>query len=186
MQAAWSYFLIVLELLWFCCSNIFCSLYGAGWQSFLCTTLSVSRSHKLYAAQNSLLLKNQYVWCDSSHALLQVLFCFLRLFLAGLAKVGLELVRTLNIQLGHGQPLYMILFVSALAFLPFSQRWCLISDCSKSKEVWDFIPSIRLASRRQHIVRYYLLTLVGACYLSAVALLPEFLIIGWHVPFYFF
>ncbi len=29
------------------------------------------------------------------------------------------------------------------------------------------------------------LTLIGAIYLSLVALLPEFLITMWHVPFYF-
>ena len=29
------------------------------------------------------------------------------------------------------------------------------------------------------------LTLIGSLYLSLVALLPQFLIIAWHVPFYF-
>ena len=29
------------------------------------------------------------------------------------------------------------------------------------------------------------LTLAGAIYITAVCLLPEFLIVGWNVPFYF-
>ena len=49
------------------------------------------------------------------------------------------------------------------------------------------IPSIRPGEQTGLYIDKVLtrLTLVGACYFASVALLPEFLIIGWHVPFYF-
>ncbi|HID45147.1 MAG TPA: preprotein translocase subunit SecY, partial [Chromatiaceae bacterium] len=50
-----------------------------------------------------------------------------------------------------------------------------------------FIPGIRPGEQTAKYVDGVMtrLTLAGAIYITAVCLLPEFLIVGWNVPFYF-
>jgi preprotein translocase subunit SecY len=50
-----------------------------------------------------------------------------------------------------------------------------------------FIPGIRPGEQTANYIDKVMtrLTMAGAIYITAVCLLPEFLIVGWHVPFYF-
>jgi preprotein translocase subunit SecY len=50
-----------------------------------------------------------------------------------------------------------------------------------------FIPGIRPGEQTAKYIDGVMsrLTLAGAIYITAVCLLPEFLIVGWNVPFYF-
>jgi preprotein translocase subunit SecY len=50
-----------------------------------------------------------------------------------------------------------------------------------------FIPGIRPGEQTARYIDGVMsrLTLAGAIYITSVCLLPEFLIVGWRVPFYF-
>lgn len=105
-------------------------------------------------------------------------------------STGWHWLNSVSLALSHGQPLYMLSFVSAIIFFCFFYTALVFN----SKETADnlkrsgaVIPSIRPgAQTAQYIDRVLTrLTLSGAIYLSLVALLPELLIAAWHVPFYF-
>ncbi len=103
---------------------------------------------------------------------------------------GWSWLNTLSVELGHGQPLYMLLFVSAIIFFCFFYTALVFNSketAQNLKKSGAFIPSIRPGEQTGLYIDKVLtrLTMVGAIYLSLVALLPEFLIIAWHVPFYF-
>jgi len=55
------------------------------------------------------------------------------------------------------------------------------------KKSGAFIPGIRPGEQTTQYIDKVMtrLTLVGALYITAVCLLPEFLIVYWNVPFYF-
>ncbi|MBE8189922.1 MAG: preprotein translocase subunit SecY [Candidatus Thioglobus sp.] len=92
--------------------------------------------------------------------------------------------------LSPGQPLYVLFYGLAIVFFTFFYT-ALTFD---SKDTADnlrksggFIPGIRPG---QHSADYIdgvmsRLTASGAIYITAVCLLPEFLILYWNVPFYF-
>lgn len=103
---------------------------------------------------------------------------------------GWSWLNTLSVELGHGQPLYMVLFVAAIIFFCFFYTALVFNSketAQNLKKSGAFIPSIRPGEQTGLYIDKVLtrLTMVGAIYLSLVALLPEFLIIAWHVPFYF-
>lgn len=103
---------------------------------------------------------------------------------------GWSWLNALSVQLSHGQPLYMLLFVSAIIFFCFFYTALVFNSketAQNLKKSGAFIPSIRPGEQTGIYIDKVLtrLTMVGAIYLSLVALLPEFLIIAWHVPFYF-
>ena len=89
-----------------------------------------------------------------------------------------------------GEPLYVILYAAAIVFFAFFYTALVFN----SKETADnlkrsgaFIPGIRPGEQTGRYIDGVMsrLTLVGSLYLVAVCLLPEFLIVGWNVPFYF-
>ena len=92
--------------------------------------------------------------------------------------------------LGRGQPLYMALYVSAIAFFAFFYTSIVFSPSDTAdnlKKNGGFIPGIRPGENTAVYINYVLtrLTVIGALYLSAVCLLPEILISKYSVPFYF-
>ena len=92
--------------------------------------------------------------------------------------------------LGRGQPLYMALYVSAIAFFAFFYTSIVFSPSDTAdnlKKNGGFIPGIRPGENTAVYIDYVLtrLTVIGALYLSAVCLLPEILISKYSVPFYF-
>ena len=83
--------------------------------------------------------------------------------------------------LGRGQPLYLALYVSAIAFFAFFYTSIVFSPSDTAdnlKKNGGFIPGIRPGENTAVYINYVLtrLTVIGALYLSAVCLLPEILI----------
>jgi preprotein translocase subunit SecY len=92
--------------------------------------------------------------------------------------------------LGPGQPLYILLFSAAIIFFCYFYTAIMFNP----KEVADnlkksgaFIPGIRPGDQSARYIDQVLsrLTLFGALYITAVSLMPQFLVIAWNVPFYF-
>jgi preprotein translocase subunit SecY len=89
-----------------------------------------------------------------------------------------------------GEPIYVILYAMAIIFFCFFYTALVFN----SKETADnlkrsgaFIPGYRPGEQTARYIDKVMsrLTMVGAMYITAVCLLPEFLIVGWNVPFYF-
>jgi len=90
---------------------------------------------------------------------------------------------------GHGQPLYMILYAVLIAFFAFFYTAVVFNPkdtADQLKKHSGFIPGYRPGERTAEYIDYVLtrITVVGAVYLVAVCLLPEFLISATGVPFY--
>ena len=92
--------------------------------------------------------------------------------------------------LGRGQPLYMILYVSAIVFFAFFYTSIVFNPeetADNLKKNGGFVPGVRPGAATASHIEYILtrLTVIGAAYLSAVCLLPELMISRFAVPFYF-
>ncbi len=91
--------------------------------------------------------------------------------------------------LGHGQPLYYVVFVAMITFFAFFYTSIIFNpeDTAENlKKNGGFIPGYRPGQNTADYLDYLLtrLTVVGAIYLSAVCVLPEVLISQYNVPFY--
>jgi preprotein translocase subunit SecY len=91
--------------------------------------------------------------------------------------------------LGHGQPLYMVLFAAMIVFFAFFYTAIVFNPkdtADNLKRHGGFIPGIRPGERTAEYIDYVLtrITVIGAIYLVIVCLLPEFLISAAGVPFY--
>ena len=96
---------------------------------------------------------------------------------------------TILAALGHGQPLYMLLYASLIIFFAFFYTAIVFNPkdtADQLKKHSGFIPGIRPGERTAEYIDYVLtrITLVGALYMTIVCLLPEFLISATGVPFY--
>lgn len=92
--------------------------------------------------------------------------------------------------LAPGQPLYMVLFAVAVIFFCFFYTALVFNPrdtADNLKKSGAFIPGIRPGEQTAKYIDnvMFRLTLVGALYITAVAMLPMFLMLVWHVPFYF-
>jgi preprotein translocase subunit SecY len=92
--------------------------------------------------------------------------------------------------LAHGRPLYMALYVALIIFFSFFYTAIVFNPTETAdnlRKYGGFIPGIRPGKNTADYLDYVLtrLTVVGALYLSAVCILPEFLISEYSVPFYF-
>ncbi len=99
-------------------------------------------------------------------------------------------VQTVANTLSPGQPLYVLLYTVLIVFFCFFYT-AIVFD---SKDTADnlkrsnaYVPGVRPGrSTAQYIDKVLTrLTVFGAAYIAAVCLLPEFMILGWNVPFYF-
>jgi preprotein translocase subunit SecY len=91
--------------------------------------------------------------------------------------------------LGHGQPLYMLLYALMIGFFAFFYTAVVFNPketADNLKNHGGFIPGIRPGDRTAEYIDYVLtrITLIGALYLIFVCLLPEFLISRTGIPFY--
>jgi len=91
--------------------------------------------------------------------------------------------------LGHGQPMYMLLYALLIGFFAFFYTAIVFNPqdtADQLKQHSGFIPGIRPGQRTAEHIDYVLtrMTVVGALYLILVCLLPEFLIAQTGVPFY--
>jgi preprotein translocase subunit SecY len=89
-----------------------------------------------------------------------------------------------------GQPLYILLFATAIIFFCFFYTALVFNPketAENLKKSGAFVPGIRPGDQTARYIDRIMgrLTLVGALYITAVCLLPEFLILNYNVPFYF-
>lgn len=92
--------------------------------------------------------------------------------------------------LSPGQPLYIILFASAIVFFCFFYTALMFNPretADNLKKSGGFLPGIRPGEQTASYIDKVItrLTLVGAVYITTVALMPEFLVLFMKVPFYF-
>lgn len=97
---------------------------------------------------------------------------------------------TVSAYLGHGQPLYLALYATLIAFFAFFYTSIVFNpeDTAENlKKYGGFIPGHRPGKNTADYLDYVLtrLTVLGAAYLIVVCLLPEFLIANLGIPFYF-
>ena len=92
--------------------------------------------------------------------------------------------------LSPGQPVYVLMYAVAIIFFCFFYTALMFNPketADNLKRSGAFVPGIRPGEQTARYIDSILgrLTLVGATYITAVCLLPEFLIVYWNVPFYF-
>jgi preprotein translocase subunit SecY len=93
-------------------------------------------------------------------------------------------------QLGHGRPLFLVLYVALIVFFAFFYTAIVFNPTETAenlKKHGGFIPGIRPGERTAEYIDYVLsrITVIGAAYLAIVCVLPEILISYAAVPFYF-
>jgi preprotein translocase subunit SecY len=100
------------------------------------------------------------------------------------------MVRDIASTMSPGQPIYVILYASAIVFFCFfytALQYNPKETADNLKKSGAFVPGIRPGEQTAKYLEKILLrlTLAGAIYVTLVCLLPEFLILRWNVPFYF-
>ncbi len=103
---------------------------------------------------------------------------------------GMRWLKDLSSALSPGQPIYVLLYAAMIIFFCFFYTALVFNSretADNLKKSGAFIPGIRPGEQTaKHIDRILgRLTLAGAIYITAVCLLPEFLVLKYNVPFYF-
>ncbi|MBE7216445.1 preprotein translocase subunit SecY [Shewanella benthica] len=89
-----------------------------------------------------------------------------------------------------GQPLYSLLYASAIIFFCFFYTALVFNPretADNLKKSGAFIPGIRPGEQTSRYIDKVMtrLTLAGALYITFICLIPEFMLITWQVQFYF-
>ncbi len=108
----------------------------------------------------------------------------------GATGEGMAWLQTLAATLSPGQPVYVVVYAVAIIFFCFFYTALVFNPrdtADNLKKSGAFIPGIRPGEQTARYIGQVMtrLTLAGAIYVTAVCLLPEFLIVTWNVPFYF-
>ncbi len=103
---------------------------------------------------------------------------------------GMEWLQGFVTKLAPGQPLYIMFYALAIIFFTFFYTAMVFNSretADNLKKSGAYIPGIRPGKETGKYIDGVMtrLTAVGAIYITLVCLLPEFLIYGWGVPFYF-
>jgi len=103
---------------------------------------------------------------------------------------GMGWLKDISTMLSPGQPLYIMFYAMAIIFFCFFYTAIVFNSketADNLKKSGAFIPGIRPGEQTARFIDGVMtrLTLAGAIYITAVCLLPEFLILYWNVPFYF-
>jgi preprotein translocase subunit SecY len=103
---------------------------------------------------------------------------------------GFGWLNQFSLAMSFGQPAYMIVFAIAVIFFSFFYTALVFNPketADNLKQQGAFIPGIRPGEQTANYIDTIMtrLTLSGSIYLALVALLPQFLIVAWNVPFYF-
>jgi preprotein translocase subunit SecY len=103
---------------------------------------------------------------------------------------SMQWVQDISLALAPGQPLYILLFAVSIVFFCFFYTALVFNPkdvADNLKKSGAFIPGIRPGEQSARYIDTVLgrLTLFGALYITAVSLMPQFLVIAWNVPFYF-
>jgi len=106
------------------------------------------------------------------------------------AAEGMVWLRDISATLTPGQPIYVLMYAGLIIFFCFfytALQYNPKETADNLKKSGAFVPGIRPGEQTSRYLEKILtrLTLAGALYVTAVALLPEFLILRWNVPFYF-
>jgi preprotein translocase subunit SecY len=106
------------------------------------------------------------------------------------AGQGPDWLTSVTALVGHGQPLYIFMYVGLIVFFAFFYTAVVFNPketADNLKQYGGFIPGIRPGDRTAEYIDYVLtrITVVGAAYLAVVCVLPELLISYAAVPFYF-
>ncbi len=105
-------------------------------------------------------------------------------------SVGVTWVKNIAATLSPGQPIYTLLYASAIVFFCFFYTALVFNPketAENLKKSGAFVPGIRPGDQTARYIEKITLrlTLVGAIYVTLVCLLPELLIVWKKVPFYF-
>lgn len=105
------------------------------------------------------------------------------------SRENFQWLQDVSIVLGPGQPLYVILFALGIVFFCYFYTALVFNPkdvADNLKKSGAFIPGIRPGEQSAKYIDSVLtrLTLVGAVYITAVCLLPQFLQMWSKVPFY--
>ncbi len=92
--------------------------------------------------------------------------------------------------LGHGRPLFMLLYAGMIIFFSFFYTAVVFNPkdtADNLKKYGGFIPGIRPGNNTADYLDHILtrLTVLGSVYMALVCLLPEFLTAEFSIPFYF-
>jgi preprotein translocase subunit SecY len=103
---------------------------------------------------------------------------------------GLTWLRNVAGALSPGQPIYVVLYASAIIFFCFFYTALVFNPketADNLKKSGAFVPGIRPGDQTARYIERIMmrLTLTGAIYVTLVCLLPEALIVWKNVPFYF-
>jgi len=89
-------------------------------------------------------------------------------------------------QLGMGYPLYNLLYIGMIVFFAYFYTAIIFNPddvAENMRKYGGFVPGIRPGKRTAEYIDTILarVTLAGALYLAVIALLPEFMLTGFHV-----
>ncbi len=103
---------------------------------------------------------------------------------------GFTWLQDIATMLSPGQPVYVLFYAAAIIFFCFFYTALVFNSketADNLKKSGAFLPGIRPGQQTSAYIDKVMtrLTLIGAFYIAAVCLLPEFLIVYWNVPFYF-
>jgi len=106
------------------------------------------------------------------------------------ASEGMTWLKDIAGTLSPGQPVYTLLYASAIVFFCFFYTALVFNPKETGdnlKKSGAFVPGIRPGEQTSRYIEKIMmrLTLTGAIYVTLVCLLPEFLIVWKNVPFYF-
>jgi preprotein translocase subunit SecY len=104
--------------------------------------------------------------------------------IAGMFKGGWA--ESLTQQLGPGMPLYVLLYIAGIIFFTYFYTAIVFNPddvAENMRKYGGFVPGIRPGKRTAEYIDTILtrITLAGAIYLAAIAILPQFLISGFKV-----
>jgi preprotein translocase subunit SecY len=106
------------------------------------------------------------------------------------AGEGFTWLKDISATLSPGQPIYVLLYASAIIFFCFFYTALVFNPketADNLKKSGAFVPGIRPGDQTARYIEKIMmrLTLTGAIYVTLVCLLPELLIVWKNVPFYF-
>ena len=101
---------------------------------------------------------------------------------------NMQWVQDVSMALAPGQPLYILLFAISIVFFCFFYTALVFNPkdvADNLKKSGAFVPGIRPGEQTARYIDTVLgrLTLFGALYITAVSLMPQFLVVAWNVPF---
>jgi preprotein translocase subunit SecY len=103
---------------------------------------------------------------------------------------GASVMQRITAAISPGQPVYILLYAALIIFFCFFYTALVFNareTADNLKRSGAFIPGIRPGQNTANYIDGVLtrLTVVGAIYITAVCLMPEFLILSFNVPFHF-